>query len=459
MRFPKFNNFNPLTTVRDIIADIWVLVLCGIIGFTSCYIYNSVFVGSRYTSKMTLSVNIMGYTSNATSTSIARTVTIAEAFNNIMNSKALVNVVERGLDGKLTATITAVQIPSTNLVQVYVTDTTPKKAYVTAQLIHKNYNLLSDKSFNNIVIKPVENATMPRSVSNTNQVFRSCVLNFFLFALVGALIIAVLSILRDTVKTEAGAEELLDTKRFGTVVHINKQRSKIKKQNDGILLTNPLISHLFRKSFEDMAIRLASYNKTRDIRAVTVSSISENEGKTTISVNLALALADMGKKVALVDADFKLPSVYKFFGKNEHKNDKQLGDYIFAKCTLDEIGYVDKNSGVTVYFGINSYKNSSEIVGSSVFRNLIKQLREEYDFVIVDTPPTRVAIDAETVAGITDAVLLVVRQDLTFVEPINDYLSNIDKDKVLGFVLNDADILSPAMNSAYYYGGKEAGNE
>lgn len=459
MRLPKLNNFNPITALHDILYNWWVVLLCGIIGLTGCYIFNSAFVGEKYTSKMTASVNLKGYTSDATSVSLARTINIAIAFKNIMDSKALVNVVEKELGEPVTAVIDATHIENTNIVEIYVTDDTPNKAYKTIQSIYNNYHILSDKSFNNVIIKPIENAALPRSVSNRGAVIKSSIICAFLMMILGALIIALISFFRDTVKSIASVEDLLDTKLFGTILHVNKKRSKIGKVNDGLLLTNPLISHIFTKSFEDMAIKLISYNKTRNVKSIVINSVAENEGKTTICVNLAIALADTGKKVAIVDSDFKLPSVYKFFGNKDFKVENQLGDYLLGNCGKENISYYDNKTKITVFSGQKAYKNSSEIVAGETYKKYIEELQEEFDFVIIDTPPGRVAVDAEIICDITSATLLVVRQDYTFVEPINDYISSLNQDKLLGCVFNDAYILKPKNDDTYYYYKREDNDE
>ena len=179
-----------------------------------------------------------------------------------------------------------------------------------------------------------------------------------------------------------------------------------------------------------------------------ITSIAENEGKTTVSVNLALALAETGKKVILVDCDFKLPAVYKFFTHTPIADSQELAHYL--KGDTDDYTTTvrfDKNTSLYLTGGKKQYRNSSEIINSRRFANFVKLLEEDYDFVIIDTPPGGITVDSEIASEKVDGLLLVVRQDFTEVEPINDYISNINPDKLLGCVFNNVSTLNFAYKS------------
>jgi capsular exopolysaccharide synthesis family protein len=458
LRELKLSLINPFSLVEDLIRNWWVILLSAIIGFSGFQVYNSAFVVEEYTSSTTIAVNLSGYTDSATATSLSRTIEIAEAFQNVLKSSALIDVVEEEIDSKITGTLNAAQKAETNLITLSVTDISPEKAYKTLKSVCENYHILTDSAFSNIVISVVTPPSMATR-SNVMGVIIKSVFCGFIMAVLCIAIILVLSYFRDTVKNPSDVEALLDCKLFGKIDHINKNSAKLKDKVIGLMMNNPLIDYRFSNCFRAMAIKLLSVKRTKNIKSIMITSIAENEGKTTVSVNLALALAETGKKVILVDCDFKLPAVYKFFTNTPVEDSQELALYLKGDTTdyTSTVRY-DKNTSLYLAGGKKQYRNSSEIINSRRFANYIKLLEEDFDFVIIDTPPGGITVDSEIASEKVDGLLLVVRQDFTEVEPINDYISNVSNDKLLGCVFNNVSTLnfaykSDSDNEIYSQGG------
>ncbi len=458
MREFKASLINPYSLVMDLVRNWWVILLSAVIGFSSCQVYNSAFVVEKYTSSTTIAVNLSGYTDTATVTSLSRTIEIAEAFQNVLKSSALIDVVEAEIGSEITGTLNAVQKNETNLIDLSVTDISPEKAYKTLTSVFENYHLLTDNAFSNIIISVVTPPYMAEKSNIADVITMSVLCSFFGMALCVAIILLI-SYFRDTVKNVEDVEALLDCKLFGTIYHINKKSSKLKKKLVGLMMTNPLISYKFSNSFREMAIKLISLKRTKNIKSVMVTSIAENEGKSTISVNLALALAETGKKVILVDCDFKLPAVFRFFSNAPMESGSELAEYLKGNThNYDAVIRYDKNTGVYLTGGKKQYRNSSEIINNERFNTFIKDLESQFDFVIIDTPPGGLTVDSEITSEKVSAILLVVRQDFIEVEPINDYISNIESDKLLGCVFNNVSTLKATYktdteNGYYNRGG------
>lgn len=445
----KTKYLNPYTLLRDLLFNWWVILLAGLIGFSGCHVFNSLFVVEKYTSSTTVAVNLSGYTENATATSLSRTIEIATAFQNVLKSSALVDIVEEELGEKITGTLNVVQKEKTNLITISVTDISPEKAYKTLKLVYDNYHVLTDSAFSNIIISIISPPSMAEK-SNIITVIIHSILTAFACMVLCILLILVISYFRDTLKNPSDIDELLDCKLFGTINHINKKERKYRNKLVGLMMTNPLINYKFSNSFREIAIKLLSLQRTKKIKSVSITSIAENEGKTTVSVNIALALTEMGKKVALIDCDFKLPAVYKFFSNVKIEGTKELAEYLRGNTNYESIVHKDKHSGLYILCGQKRYNNSSEILSSERFEKLLKKLEEDFDFVIIDTPPGGIAIDSEIISEKTSALLLVVRQDFAPVEQINNYISNISEDKLLGCVFNNISTIKIKHNSDDY---------
>lgn len=442
MREIKAKYFNLFTVVRDCLYNWWVILLAGIIGFCGCQIYYSAFLKTRYTSSMTIAVNLSGYTTEATVVTLARVIQIATSFEEILQSPVLVDIVEQEIGEEITGVVEAHQIIETNLITISVTDVSPEKAFRTLTAIFDNHTAITDTAFNNIIINVLSNPNMPSTYSNQRQMMIESIEFALLGMIICAAIITVISYFRDTIKNVSDVENLLEGSLFGTIYHVNKRRSKIKKTNDGLLLTNPLISFAFSDSFREMATKLSSLQRTKNLKSFVITSAAENEGKTTITVNLAIALSEMGKRVIIVDSDFKLPAIYKFFDQSKAVEEKELGEFILGNNNeLSSIIRRDRRTGIYLACGKKKYKNSSEMVNSESFVNMICALENEFDVVLIDTPPACVVLDAEIIAERASAMLFVVRQDFSPVEPINEFLSNIEHEKLIGCIINDVSVI------------------
>lgn len=452
MRRIEPKRINAFTLVYDLLYNWWVILLAVIIGFCGCQIYYFAFKTQTYTSAMTISVNLSGYTTNATTTSLSRTIDIAETYKNVLDSDTLRILVEEDMGEPITGTIRVKQKPETNLIDISVTDASSEKAYKTLKSVYENYPKITENSFSNIIISVISGPYLPSSVSNpAASIAYSCLIGL-MSAIICIAIILVISFFRDTVKNISDVDDLLECKLFGTVYHINKRKHRIDLKNDGLILSNPLIDYGFRNSFSEMAVKLESLQRTKHIKSVVVTSIAENEGKTTVIVNLAIALAAAGKKVVLLDSDLKLPAVYKFFRHITFKPENELLNYLKGKTDYQSILRYDKQTGVYFISGKEKTFDSAKVISGEAYQSLIKQLENEFDFVLIDTPPGGVAIDAETICDYTSGMLFVVRQDYVSVEAINDYIINIDNSKMLGCVFNDVSqlrVVRPAEEAEY----------
>ena len=437
MRQVNIKFVNAYTIVRDIMYNWWIILWALIIGFGGCRIYFTQFVTKHYTSSMTLAINLSGYTSNTTTSSLGKTVVIAETFQNVLQSSTLVSVIEEQLGEPITGTVSARQITDTNLIKLSVTDTNPQKAFHTLNLIFENYHLLTDSAFSNVLINVMIYPTVPVVVTNWFMQYVYAAIGSVLTGVFAVFLLAIVSYFRETIKNESDFENILDCKLFGTVHHVDKKIRKSKTVLSGLMMNSPLIEYRFSDSFRSMAMRMQSIKRTRGMKSFTIAGFSENEGKTTIAVNLAIALAEEGQKVVLVDADFKHPAVYNFFEKDSFPEGKELSEYVMGMSSLENTTRFDEKTGVYLLGDKDKKRKSSELINSDRFRQLIKELEEKYDFVIVDTPPAGVAIDVEFVYEMTDGFILIVRQDVTPADAISNFLVDINDEKLLGCVLND----------------------
>lgn len=451
-----FSRFNLYTILRDILINWWVILLALIVGFVGSFSYYTFLHKPKYVSSMTVSINLSGYTSEATASSLARTVVIAENLDDVFQSNALRDVVEKDMGMALTGEIKAEQITETNLIKISVTDITPSKAYDTLVSIYKNYYKVTDYVFTNVIIRTVVNPDMPGTTASAMSTMSYGVVFSILAGVLVVVIIVLLSFLRNTVKNASDVEKQLEMKLFGTVSHVKKLSRDLPPAKKRLVITNPLIGPGFANSFKKMAVKIESLYRTKNFKTFMITSVAENEGKTSASVNTALALAQNGHKVLLVDCDFKNPSVLRFFDDIDKSEENDFFNLFGSDGDVSRFIKQDPSTGLYIIGNSKVYSHSENILSSSQFLSVFNQLKEMFDFVVLDTPPCGITVDAEILSNVVDAALIVVCQDVVEVPDINDHISNLDKCYLAGCIFNDVSTVGRGDDE--YYLSQESTN-
>jgi len=214
-----------------------------------------------------------------------------------------------------------------------------------------------------------------------------------------------------------------------------------------------LITHLDPKSPVSEAYRSLRTNiqfsrVDQKIKAVLVTSSGPKEGKSTTSANLAIAMAQSGKRVVLIDADLRRPVVHSIFGMDK---DEGLTNYM-----MDDIDYdtMIKKSIMDNLYVIPSGvlpPNPSEMLESEKMKKLLERLRNDFDFVLFDTPPIIAVTDAAILGTIVDGAILVVKAGQTNYDALVRAKSLLDavNTRILGALLNGVEV--GGMYGSYYY--------
>lgn len=193
------------------------------------------------------------------------------------------------------------------------------------------------------------------------------------------------------------------------------------------------------------SVMLEAAGRKRVLRSIVVTSSQPGEGKTTVSVNLAIALAQQGSRVILVDADLRRPAIHRALG---FRNIRGLSSYLggmneWAPCVLPGL-----SPGLDTLPAGRSAKNPIALLSSTRMRILISELLEEYDYLIIDSPALMPNLmDARILAGMVDGALMVVRSGMA----PRDYVIRARKqlNNIIGVVLNSMDVR--AMEDYYGY--------
>jgi protein-tyrosine kinase len=180
--------------------------------------------------------------------------------------------------------------------------------------------------------------------------------------------------------------------------------------------------------------RLQGLCRTRGLKVVAVGSALPGEGKSTISVGLASALArEAGQRVLLIEADLRRPTISETLGLPPAPGLSEWLNAALDQLPVRRIGA----GGFSLLVAGQAALESPESVGGPLMAAALRAARHNFDFVVVDSPPVLPVADTVLLQDLLDGFLLVVRSRLTPREAVVDALGRLRRDKVLGFVLND----------------------
>ena len=186
-------------------------------------------------------------------------------------------------------------------------------------------------------------------------------------------------------------------------------------------------------------------------RKIVVTSTLQNEGKSSVAINLAISLAQAGSKVLLIDADTRNPSLHRYL---RLKKDPTMGlsTLLTGEVKVGEC-LLHAEQGFDVIPGGPIPPNPVELVSSEAMKSLLQVASEHYDYIICDAPPVGVITDAAALSPLCDGVLFVVKQKFANKNQVHSALQSLQtvNAKILGVVLSQYDISKDAAKGYGYY--------
>src|SRR5579863_2890163 len=237
----------------------------------------------------------------------------------------------------------------------------------------------------------------------------------------------------------------------------NPKRLVIASSKEAVeLITQVRPQSQMAESYRALRTSLLLSNLGAPPKVIMVTSALPQEGKTTTSINTAVVLAQKGVRVLLIDADLRRPSIHKTLGMGPRSG---LSNVLTGSATLQQaITRSPILPNLSILPAGTPPPNPAELLASSNMRDVLNQLREEYDHVVVDTPPTLSVTDAVVLSPRADAIVLVIRSGQTTKQALRrsrDILMQVNA-KVSGVLLNAVDLSSPDYYYYYEYQGKYA---
>lgn len=447
-----------ISMLKDIAKEWWAILLLSLAVALFADIWVNATYQPEYKTSTTFVVTAKGMNTNVYQ-NLNSTQQLAQQFTEILDSNVLKKKVAQDLNmSSLNIDSSVDLVPETNLITLSVKAGTAVESYRILQSIMKNYNTVSDYAIKNVIIETIQSPAVSMAPVNPLNEKKTMVIAFIAAVAVLMVLVAGISYLRDTIKNPKDVTSKLDTRLLGSIYHEKKSKSlKLRKKKEfvSMLISNPLRSFQYAESNKMMASRVRSYLDKENAKTLLVTSVMENEGKSTVAANLALGLAQEGNRVMLIDCDFRKPAQYKIFDM-DGKNGDDLGKVLTGKAGTENL--IRNWNDTNLYMILNRTSSNSieAMLKSTTLRQIVGFCRQNMDYVIIDTSPLALVSDTEELAQMADASVLVVRQDTVLTKDINDAIDilNNTRGKVLGCVLNDASSSQITGSTAHYgYGG------
>lgn len=229
-------------------------------------------------------------------------------------------------------------------------------------------------------------------------------------------------------------------------------KKKLKETNGErpslITLTRP--SSVIAEQFRTIRTNIQFSMVDQDLKTIVVTSAGPGAGKSTISANLAVMFASQGKKVLLVDADMRKPTVHKTFRLPNHDG---LTTLLTEKgVQISDIAHRASIEGLFIITSGVIPPNPSELLASKRMDRLMNELEQIFDLIIFDMPPVIAVTDAQVMASKVDGAIFVIPKGLTNKDMVlksKDLLEKVHAN-VIGAIFNRVEISND--NYYYYYG-------
>ena len=187
-------------------------------------------------------------------------------------------------------------------------------------------------------------------------------------------------------------------------------------------------------------------NLDKDLKVICMTSSKQNEGKTTVLSNLGVSFAKLDKKVLLIDADLRNPSISKMF---DTSNTQGLMDILLGKKNIQDCVKKTKQENLYILTGGTIPPNPAEVLSSKKMSEFIESIKDEYDYIFIDSPPVGVVSDASIISAYSDGVIFVVganEVDSNLAKIAKERLDSV-KANIVGVILNK---FKTDTNSEYY---------
>ncbi len=415
----------------------WLIViialLCGLFGGIVAKVTSK----DIYTSEVSFIVNTLAENEAVENSAVSAQINITNTFKYILSGRVLKEAVREACPGNLSYalidnSIKVETVNATNAIELRVSTQSAETSYDIAKAVVDVYADVVEEIYPNAKLNvcetPVKAEKPEENRSDVIITIISAVIGVFAYCV----FILIAFIIKDTIKNANELSEKLNIPVLGAVQFVANKNKTTK----GLLVADRRTGFSFIETYKAIRTKIESNSAKTGNKVYLVTSACENEGKTTVSTNIALSLAENGKAVLLIDADLRKPSITKILSLPEE-------GYGFANVIKEEVGITDaiklvKAFNLYVLADRKAVSNPAELLSTKNAEEIIQSIRDDFDYIIIDTAPASVVTDASIISGFADAAIIVVREDFSPYSRIRMSVEDIDSNgaEIVGCVFN-----------------------
>lgn len=449
------------------ISKLWLIILIAVLGAAAGFCYSKFVLPLEYSSH--ISMYVQSYTTFNENPD--------QNYNNINNSKQLINTymevlkddavltaVGKRIEGQfdqeilddcfvinssgnitpasLRSCISIASVSDTSALKLTATTKSPEVSAAICNSMAKEAPEYLDKAVGVGSISTIDTAKVyPTPVAP--NIPKNTAIGGMAGALLIMLIIFLVDFFDNTIRTTDWLGNRFSKAIIGEIQQFDggksrkkKRRKKTDKADDHIKLTDPDVPFSVVESYKSIRTNISFALSPYERKIFAVSSANPGEGKSTTSANIAIALAQGGNKVLLIDADLRKSVQHKIFGL---KNKKGLSTAISRMHGIDECISRDVMENLDVMTAGPIPPNPSELLASASMDALLEKLSAQYNYIIIDTPPVNVVTDSMELAKNISGIIIVVRYAVSTTDEVETAMKKVEFSQMdmLGFILND----------------------
>lgn len=444
----------------------WIIAVAAVVSAVMAYVLTLLLITPQYKASAMFYVN--NNTSSGSGVSSGDLTTsrnLVDSYIAILNTRESLNAIidKSGADctyAQLKEMITASAVDDTEIFQVTVTHPDPQQAQELAEAIVQVLPQRISSIIEGTSTKVVETAMVSASPSSPNYT-KNTIVGFLLGVVAAVMVIVLREVFDTTIRTEEDIDRTCKYPVLASIPNMNlperggygygaeRRSHPVQTGTKEAAVVGSSISFAASEAYKLLRTKLqfAFADDEQNSRIIAISSVYSGEGKSLSTVNLAYMLAQLNKKVIVLDCDMRRPTLAEKLGVEKYPG---LSGYLTGQNELVSLVQQCSLGEDSAHFHVISAgqnpPNPVELLSSQKMQSALRALRKVYDYVILDTPPIGEVSDALAIAKETDGILLVVRQN------------NCDRvhlaDAVRQFEFVNGKILGVLFNGTAEQGGK-----
>lgn len=204
------------------------------------------------------------------------------------------------------------------------------------------------------------------------------------------------------------------------------------------------------EEYRSLRTHILHKSQKQKLQSIVVASINPSEGKSVTALNLSWMLAQTdGVKCLIIDSDLRMPSLSDYLGI---ETEKGLSDILAGNCSAEDAIVKLEPAGLYILPGGEARSDVAELISGGKFREILRKVRDMFDYVIIDAPPLGIFTDAAVLINQADGAMLVIRAGKTRYSAVDRILETVPRERMLGVVLNQSeDVLDESHYNYGYY--------